>query len=87
MPTPTKQTAMQILRDRLQRELPLFKKGSIGENIYSDIIYLINTEMMEIEKQQRKDDVINAHIAGQKFASDNDNPDSEEYYLKTYNPK
>ena len=33
------------------------------------------------ERQQ----IIDAHIAGQKFASDNDNPDSEEYYNQTFN--
>ncbi len=36
-----------------------------------------------IEKQQ----IVDAHIAGQRFSSDNDYPDSEEYFTETYKTK
>lgn len=38
------------------------------------------TKLLSKEKEQ----IVNSHIAGQKFASDNDNPDSEEYYTQTF---
>lgn len=38
------------------------------------------TELLAKEKQQ----IIDAHISGQKFASNNDNPDSNEYFTQKY---
>jgi hypothetical protein len=55
MPEPKQKTALMILREKLEQELPTFKNGSIEINIYNDIIYLINTELLAVEKQQHLD--------------------------------
>ena len=55
--------------------------GNVWPSLLHTYTYKIAKRLLEKEKEQ----IINAHIAGQKFSSDNDNPDSEEYFNQTYN--
>ena len=50
-------TAMMQLRDRLQeKESSCTNYDAI--QVYKSLVELINTELLEIEKQQRKDDIL-----------------------------
>lgn len=40
----------------------------------------LKSKYLPLEKKA----IVDAHIVGQKFASDNNNPDSEEYFSNTY---
>ena len=87
MPNTEKQmTAMSTLRERLQKEVDFIRDDDDERDRYArqalrNTIKIID-ELLATERGQ----LIDAHIAGQKFASDNDNPDSEEYYLETFKP-
>jgi hypothetical protein len=85
----TQQTAMQILRDRLQAEVPTFK-GSTGAQIYSDIIHLIDTELLEIERQQHIWIIQEAYGHGRDEADDvlwRQVEHSIQVILSKFNPK
>ena len=77
----TGKTAMQMLIDWLYRQKAIVSiAGSQSEVDTYEGHISVATELLELERNQ----IIEAHIAGQKFASDNDNPDSEEFYNSTY---
>ena len=84
--TEKQMTAMSTLRERLQKEVDFIRDDDDERDRYArqalrNTIKIID-ELLATERGQ----LIDAHIAGQKFASDNDNPDSEEYYLETFKP-
>jgi hypothetical protein len=72
-------TAMMQLRNRLQEEIKE-ERYHIAISAYQLVINLINTELLEIEKQN----IINA-VDG--FPLCNRDLNGEDYYLKTFNPK
>ena len=70
---------MMQLRNRLQEEIKE-ERYHIAISAYQLVINLINTELLEIEKQN----IINA-VDG--FPLCNRDLNGEDYYLKTFNPK
>jgi len=58
MPETTNKTAMQILRDRLLERIKSDSCSEYEENILNEITHSINTELLAVEKQQRKDDIL-----------------------------
>ena len=59
-------TAMMQLRDRLQAQLRISTNKDY-QDCYRQTINLINTELLEVEKQQREKDF----VAGRMMTSEN----------------
>jgi len=55
MPETTQKTAMMQLRDRLQAQLRISTNKDY-QDCYKQTINLIDTELLEVEKQQREND-------------------------------
>lgn len=72
-------TAMQELIEMLNESVKQFSNNAQQEAIFFAVI-----EEAKKQLPKERDQIIDAHIAGQKFASDNNNPDSEEYFTQTY---
>ncbi len=71
--SPKEKTAMMMLIEWVD-------KNSQQDFMNPERIHRYALELLATERE----DIIYAHIAGQKFDDDNDNPDSEEYYQTKY---
>lgn len=98
MPETKQLTAMMMLRERLQKVIDIEPSGTIEV-----IIKQIDTELLAVEKQQRKDSVVDAYVNGMYkgqdiyFGEDKIKLDvnylsyslltAEDYYENTFNTK
>ena len=78
-------TAMQELVEHVEKRMSELNQTNTVENVcrmafYDVIAHIKADDLFAKEKQQ----IIDAHISGQKFAFDNDNPDSNEYFTQKY---
>jgi hypothetical protein len=82
MPETKQQTAMMILRDRLQKVIDIEPSGTIEV-----IIKQINTELLALEKQQHIDtgtNCIEKYIKGDLILGENI---AKQYFNQTFNTK
>ena len=68
------------------QELIEYNYSLFKSYLYSsyEVVEKLTEKMNELLPKERQA-IIDAHIAGQKFASDNNNHDSEEYFTQKYN--